>query len=131
MLLLKAGASDRHPHVLAPAGFRRIFGIPRSGWCFEMEPGPGVNGGAILLPQDRKRCLAGLHAGAGLHRAPRRGHHRMGTDVLAAVAPRPRGVAGLRAANASANTSAATMMIAERAAATVLAECSASAPAAA
>ena len=56
---------------------------------------------------------------------------RMGTDPMAVADPRPRlrGVAGLRVADASvmptvvsANTNVATMMVAERAAAMVLAK---------
>ena len=57
VLLLEAGGSDRHPHVLAPAGFLKTFRNPRFNWCFETEPGPGVDGRAIFFP--RGKALGG------------------------------------------------------------------------
>jgi choline dehydrogenase len=42
MLPLETGGSDRHPHVLASAGFLKAFRNPRFNWCCETEPGPGA-----------------------------------------------------------------------------------------
>jgi choline dehydrogenase len=56
LLLEEAGGSDRHPHVLALAGFLKTFRNPRFNWCFETEPGPGVDGRAIF---PRGKALGG------------------------------------------------------------------------
>ena len=41
VLLLEAGGSDRHPYILAPAGFIKTFQNPRFNWCYTTEPVPG------------------------------------------------------------------------------------------
>jgi choline dehydrogenase len=60
VLLLEAGGSDRHPHLHVPAGFLKTFRDPRFNWCFQTEPGPGVDGRAIYFP--RGKVLGGSSA---------------------------------------------------------------------
>ena len=60
VLLLEAGGSDRHPYIWAPAGFLKTFRDARFNWCFETEPGEGVDGRAIHFP--RGRVLGGSSA---------------------------------------------------------------------
>ncbi len=67
VLLLEAGGSDRHPHVLAPAGFLETFQNPRFNWCF--EPGRPARGGHG--PRGPPRGVSG---GVALPAAPRLGH---------------------------------------------------------
>lgn len=51
--VLEAGGTDRHPHILAPAGFVKTFQNPRFNWCFTTEPGEGVDGRSIYFPRGR------------------------------------------------------------------------------
>ena len=60
VLLLEAGGPDRHPWLHVPAGFLKTFRDPRFNWCFETEPGPGVDGRAIFFP--RGKVLGGSSA---------------------------------------------------------------------
>jgi len=60
VLLLEAGGSDRHPWLHIPAGFLKTFRDPRFNWCFETEPGKGVDGRRIFFP--RGKVLGGSSA---------------------------------------------------------------------
>lgn len=60
VLLLEAGGSDRHPYVLAPAGFIKTFQNPRFNWCFTTEPVPGAEDRRIFFP--RGKVLGGSSA---------------------------------------------------------------------
>ncbi len=60
VLLLEAGGRDRHPWLHVPAGFLKTFRDPRFNWCYETEPGPGVDGRAIFFP--RGKVLGGSSA---------------------------------------------------------------------
>ena len=60
VLLLEAGGSDRHPYIVAPAGFLKTFDNPRFNWCFKTEPGDGIDRRAIHFP--RGKVLGGSSA---------------------------------------------------------------------
>lgn len=60
VLLLEAGGSDRHPFVLAPAGFIKTFQSPRFNWCYSTEPVEGADGRRIFFP--RGKVLGGSSA---------------------------------------------------------------------
>ena len=60
VLLLEAGASDRHPYIQAPAGFIKTFQNPRFNWCYSTEPVAGADGRAIFFP--RGKVLGGSSA---------------------------------------------------------------------
>lgn len=53
VLVLEAGASDRHPFVFIPAGFVKTFRNPRFNWNDETEPDENVNGRRIHFPQGK------------------------------------------------------------------------------
>jgi choline dehydrogenase len=53
VLLLEAGGSDRHPYVQAPVGFLKTFDDPRFNWCYQTEPGEGVDGRAVYFPRGK------------------------------------------------------------------------------
>ena len=63
VLLLEAGGSDNHPYVRAPAGFLKTFHDPRFNWCFNTEPGPGVDGRRVFFP--RGKVLGGSSSISG------------------------------------------------------------------
>ena len=79
VLLLEAGGSGRHPHVLAPAGPLETFQNPRFNWCF--EPGRPARGGrfgdadrGLGRCQRDHRGARGVGGGVALPAAPRLGH---------------------------------------------------------
>ncbi len=51
--VLEAGIPDRSPYVRIPAGFVKTLYKPGFTWEFNTEPGPGLNGRSIRLPQGR------------------------------------------------------------------------------
>ena len=63
VLLLEAGGSDNHPYVRAPAGFLKTFHDPRFNWCFNTEPGPGVDDRRVFFP--RGKVLGGSSSISG------------------------------------------------------------------
>jgi choline dehydrogenase len=60
VLVLEAGGSDAHPYVRAPAGFLKTFRNPRFNWCYDTEPGPGIDGRSVFFP--RGKLLGGSSA---------------------------------------------------------------------
>ena len=51
--VLEAGIPDRSPYIRIPAGFVKTLYKPGFTWPFTTEPGPGLNGRSIRLPQGR------------------------------------------------------------------------------
>ena len=51
--VLEAGIPDRSPWIRIPAGFVKTLYKPGFTWPFATEPGPGLNGRSIRLPQGR------------------------------------------------------------------------------
>lgn len=53
VLLIEAGASDRHPYIHVPAGFMRLLDHPTITWGYHTEPEAGASGRRILFPRGR------------------------------------------------------------------------------
>src|SRR3954453_3468360 len=53
VILLEAGGRDWNPLIHIPAGYMKLMDHPTLTWGFTAEPGPGVNGRAILYPRGR------------------------------------------------------------------------------
>ena len=51
--VLEAGIPDRSMYIRIPAGFVKTLYDPRSIWSFTCEPGPGLAGRQMRLPQGR------------------------------------------------------------------------------
>ncbi len=51
--ILEAGIPDRSPYIRIPAGFVKTLYKPGFTWPFTTEPGPGLAGRSIKLPQGR------------------------------------------------------------------------------
>ena len=64
VLLLEAGPKDTYPWLHIPVGYFKTIHNPRSDWCYETEPDPGVNNRVIKWP--RGRVLGGSSALNGL-----------------------------------------------------------------
>ena len=47
VLLLEAGKKDNYFWIDIPVGYLFTIGNPRTDWCFETEPEPGLNGRSI------------------------------------------------------------------------------------
>lgn len=47
VLLLEAGAQDNYFWIDIPVGYLYTIGNPRTDWCFNTEPDPGLNGRSI------------------------------------------------------------------------------------
>lgn len=47
VLLLEAGKKDNYFWIDIPVGYLYTIGNPRTDWCFETEPDPGLNGRSI------------------------------------------------------------------------------------
>ncbi|MEM8766960.1 MAG: GMC family oxidoreductase N-terminal domain-containing protein [Pseudomonadota bacterium] len=47
VLLLEAGKKDDYFWIDIPVGYLYTIGNPRTDWCFEIEPDPGLNGRSI------------------------------------------------------------------------------------
>lgn len=50
--LLEAGGSDRHPNVMIPAAFAKLFNSERD-WAFYTEPQPGLNQRRLFWPRGK------------------------------------------------------------------------------
>ena len=57
VLLLEAGGADDYFWIRIPVGYLYTIGNPRTDWCFETEPVPGLNGRRI--PYARGKVLGG------------------------------------------------------------------------
>ena len=62
--LLEAGGPDNYIWVRIPVGYLYCIGNPRTDWCFETQPQPGLNGRAIAYP--RGRVLGGCSSINGM-----------------------------------------------------------------
>jgi choline dehydrogenase len=62
--LLEAGGSDDYLWIHVPVGYLYCIGNPRTDWCFDTEPEPGLNGRAIRYP--RGRVLGGCSSINGM-----------------------------------------------------------------
>ena len=47
VLLLEAGGRDDYFWIDIPVGYLYTIGNPRTDWCYEIEPDPGLNGRTI------------------------------------------------------------------------------------
>ena len=62
--LVEAGGRDSSPWIHIPVGYFKTMGNPRTDWCFETEPDPGLNGRSIKWP--RGKTLGGSSSINGL-----------------------------------------------------------------
>ena len=53
VLLIEAGARDRHPMIHIPAGFIRLLDHPSITWSYKTEPEAGASNREILFPRGR------------------------------------------------------------------------------
>ena len=64
VLLLEAGPEDKWIWIHVPVGYFKTMHNPRTDWCLETEPDPGLNG--RRLPWPRGRVLGGSSSINGL-----------------------------------------------------------------
>lgn len=64
VILLEAGGKDTNPWIHIPVGYFKTIHNPKTDWCYETEPDPGLNGRAIKWP--RGRVLGGSSSINGL-----------------------------------------------------------------
>jgi len=62
--LLEAGGPDLSPWIHIPVGYFKTMGNPKTDWCYQTEPDPGLNGRSIAWP--RGRVLGGSSSINGL-----------------------------------------------------------------
>ncbi|MFH1602836.1 MAG: GMC family oxidoreductase N-terminal domain-containing protein, partial [Pseudomonadota bacterium] len=53
VLLLEAGGKDNWIWIDIPVGYLKCIGNPRTDWCYQTEPDPGLNGRSILYARGR------------------------------------------------------------------------------
>ncbi|MDE2260373.1 MAG: GMC family oxidoreductase N-terminal domain-containing protein [Betaproteobacteria bacterium] len=53
ILLIEAGGNDHYPWIHIPVGYLYCIGNPRTDWCFQTEPDPGLNGRSIRYPRGK------------------------------------------------------------------------------
>ncbi len=53
VLLLEAGGKDDWIWIHIPVGYLYCIGNPRTDWCYQTEPDPGLNGRTINYPRGR------------------------------------------------------------------------------
>ncbi len=53
VLLIEAGGNDHYPWIHIPVGYLYCIGNPRTDWCFQTEPDPGLNGRSIRYPRGK------------------------------------------------------------------------------
>ena len=53
VLLLEAGGKDDYLWIHIPVGYLYCIGNPRTDWCYQTEPEPGLNGRSILYARGR------------------------------------------------------------------------------
>ena len=53
VLLLEAGGKDDWHWIHIPAGLFYVLGNPRTDWCFESEPEPGIHNRVLPIPRGR------------------------------------------------------------------------------
>ena len=64
VLLVEAGGSDRYPWIHIPVGYLYCIGNPRTDWCYQTEPDPGLNGRTLRYP--RGKALGGCSSINGM-----------------------------------------------------------------
>lgn len=64
VLLLEAGGNDHWHWFHIPVGYLFAMGNPRSDWCYQLTPQPGLNGRS--LPYPRGKVLGGCSAINGM-----------------------------------------------------------------
>ncbi|MFN3579339.1 MAG: GMC family oxidoreductase [Pseudomonas sp.] len=64
VLLLEAGGKDSYPWIHVPVGYLFCIGNPRTDWCYQTEPQPGLNGRKLGYP--RGRVLGGCSSINGM-----------------------------------------------------------------
>lgn len=62
--LLEAGGRDRSPWIHIPVGYFKTMGNPKTDWCYQTQPDPGLNGRSIAWP--RGKVLGGSSSINGL-----------------------------------------------------------------
>jgi choline dehydrogenase len=62
--LLEAGGKDNYLWIHIPVGYLYCMNNPRTDWCFQTEPEPGLNGRA--LPYPRGKVLGGCSSINGM-----------------------------------------------------------------
>ena len=62
--VLEAGGKDTYPWIHVPVGYFKTMGNPRTDWCYETAPDPGLNGRSLKWP--RGRVLGGSSSINGL-----------------------------------------------------------------
>lgn len=53
VLLLEAGGKDDYHWIHIPVGYLHCIGNPRTDWCFQTEPEPGLNGRSLRYPRGK------------------------------------------------------------------------------
>ena len=53
VLLLEAGGKDDYFWIDIPVGYLYTIGNPRTDWCYQIEPDPGLNGRTILYARGK------------------------------------------------------------------------------
>jgi choline dehydrogenase len=64
VLLVEAGGSDAYPWIHVPVGYLYCIGNPRTDWCYQTEPDPGLNGRSLRYP--RGKALGGCSSINGM-----------------------------------------------------------------
>jgi len=64
VLLLEAGGRDTYPWIHIPVGYFKTMLNPKTDWCYQTEPDPGLNGRCIPWP--RGKVLGGSSSINGL-----------------------------------------------------------------
>ncbi|AQZ93339.1 GMC family oxidoreductase [Halopseudomonas phragmitis] len=64
VLLLEAGGRDDYPWIHIPVGYLYCIGNPRTDWCYQTEPEPGLGGRSLGYP--RGRVLGGCSSINGM-----------------------------------------------------------------
>ena len=64
VLLLEAGGRDTYPWIHIPVGYFKTILNPKTDWCYQTEPDPGLNGRSIPWP--RGKVLGGSSSINGL-----------------------------------------------------------------
>ena len=53
VLLIEAGGKDDYHWIHIPVGYLHCIGNPRTDWCFNTEPEPGLNGRSLRYPRGK------------------------------------------------------------------------------
>ncbi len=53
VLMIEAGGKDNYHWIHIPVGYLYCIGNPRTDWCFQTEPEPGLNGRSLRYPRGK------------------------------------------------------------------------------